>query len=104
MAVLDEYAKGAKYGYILAWYEAIKIADRLGVIGIDDALKRREKLNFAYCLSVRPRNDGPYNLYCFDCGEWVPNTANTEMLKEGMFAHSHVCVSETADQSMEEKK
>lgn len=40
---------------------------------------------------VQPREGGPYSLYCYDCGEWVPNTANHEMTKEGCFSHSHWC-------------
>lgn len=38
---------------------------------------------------VHPREGGPYSLYCYDCVTWVPNTANSEMLKEGCFSHSH---------------
>jgi hypothetical protein len=30
-------------------------------------------------------------LFCFDCGEFISNTANFEMKKEGVFAHSHSC-------------
>lgn len=30
-------------------------------------------------------------LFCFDCGEFIPNTANHEMKREGYFAHSHSC-------------
>lgn len=41
--------------------------------------------------NVKPREGGPYSLYCYDCGEWVPNTANAEMGKEGCYAHSHWC-------------
>ena len=40
---------------------------------------------------VQPREGGPYSLYCYDCEEWVPNTANTEMRDGGGFAHSHYC-------------
>ena len=40
---------------------------------------------------VRPRKGGPYSLYCYDCGVWIPNTANSEMRKEGCFSYSHVC-------------
>jgi len=40
---------------------------------------------------VQPREGGPRSLYCYDCGEWVPNTANHEMAREGYFAHSHSC-------------
>lgn len=40
---------------------------------------------------VRPREGGPYSLYCYSCGEWVPNTANSEMKKEGAFSYSHIC-------------
>ena len=40
---------------------------------------------------VQPREGGRYSLYCYDCGEWVPNTANHEMAREGYFAHSHRC-------------
>ena len=41
---------------------------------------------------VRPRKGGPYSLYCYDCGRWIPNTANHEMDKEGYFAHRHYCL------------
>ena len=40
---------------------------------------------------VKPRPNGPYSLYCFSCNQWVPNTANSEMKKEGCFSHSHSC-------------
>ena len=40
---------------------------------------------------VRPRKGGPYSLYCYGCGRWIPNTANHEMMKEGVFSHSHIC-------------
>lgn len=42
---------------------------------------------------VRPRKGGPYSLFCYDCGEWVPNTANSEMAKEECYSHSHRCKS-----------
>ena len=97
MADLDEYAKGTRFGYLLAWGEARRIADQLGGKGVLDSASKRLDVEPIF-IGVHPRDGGPRSLYCFDCGEWVPNTANTEMLKEGMFAHSHVCVSETADQ------
>lgn len=34
---------------------------------------------------------GPWSLYCTKCHRWFPNTANTEMKKEGFIAHSHDC-------------
>ena len=40
---------------------------------------------------VRPREGGPFSLYCHKCHCWVPNTANEEMKKEGYYAHSHIC-------------
>jgi len=40
---------------------------------------------------VRLRDGGPYSLYCYDCGRWIPNTANAEMQKEGAYAHGHYC-------------
>ena len=40
---------------------------------------------------VHRRSGGPRSLYCYDCGEWVANTANYEMQREGCFAHSHIC-------------
>lgn len=40
---------------------------------------------------VQPKEGGPYSLYCEKCKVWVPNTANSEMKKEGFFAHSHIC-------------
>ena len=46
---------------------------------------------------VRPRKGGQYSLYCYDCGEWVPNTANAEMSKEGCYSHSHWCKPKPAD-------
>jgi len=42
-------------------------------------------------LGVHPYPGGPKSLRCFDCGEWVTNTANAEMMKEGFIGHSHVC-------------
>lgn len=41
--------------------------------------------------NVAPKEGGPYSLYCETCHSWVPNTANSEMKKEGCFAHSHSC-------------
>lgn len=41
---------------------------------------------------VRPRPGGRYSLFCYDCQRWIPNTANDEMRKEGVYAHSHICV------------
>lgn len=41
---------------------------------------------------VIQKSGGPYSLYCRSCKRWVPNTANAEMKKEGVFAHSHFCV------------
>lgn len=40
---------------------------------------------------VRPREGGPYSLFCHTCRRWIPNTANHEMRKEGAYAHSHLC-------------
>lgn len=42
--------------------------------------------------NVKPRKGGPYSLYCYDCNRWIPNTANHEMQKEGVFSHGHVCI------------
>lgn len=39
--------------------------------------------------TVYMREDG--KLYCRKCHCTVPNTANTEMRKEGFYAHSHIC-------------
>ena len=54
------------------------------------------------------RPGGPYSLYCKSCGCWVPNTASTEMKKEGMWAHSHCCMDGECDmrngEIKEEKK
>ena len=47
--------------------------------------------------NVKPRKGGQYSLYCYDCGEWVPNTANAEMSKEGCYSHSHWCKPKPAD-------
>jgi len=30
-------------------------------------------------------------LVCLDCGEFVTNTANHEMKREGTYSHSHSC-------------
>lgn len=40
---------------------------------------------------VRPREGGPYSLFCYTCNHWVPNTANHEMKKEGFSSHNHFC-------------
>lgn len=47
--------------------------------------------------SVHPKNGGPYSLYCDECGCWIPNTANTEMRKEGVIAYSHICENGVCD-------
>ena len=51
-------------------------------------------MNMQEYEDVRPRKGGPYSLFCYTCRRWIPNTANSEMLKEGVFAHSHRCVKE----------
>jgi len=40
---------------------------------------------------VRPREGGPYSLFCYTCKRWIPNTANYEVSREGGFAHNHFC-------------
>lgn len=47
---------------------------------------------------IRPREGGPYSLFCYTCHRWIPNTANSEMRKEGVFAHGHLCVKEPGGQ------
>lgn len=42
--------------------------------------------------SVVKLEDG--RLYCRKCGQYVENTANEEMRKEGAFAYSHSCPAE----------
>ena len=42
-------------------------------------------------MPVIPKRGGPYSLFCTDCQVWIPNTANTEMRKEGFYAHGHIC-------------
>lgn len=42
-------------------------------------------------MPVIPKRGGPWSLYCTDCGVWTPNTANTEMMKEGFYASGHIC-------------
>ncbi len=42
--------------------------------------------------NVIERTGGIYSLFCTSCKRWVPNTASTEMRKEGYFAYSHFCV------------
>ena len=44
---------------------------------------------------VRPRDGGRYSLFCYDCRRWIPNTANHEMRKEGAYAYSHVCFTDS---------
>lgn len=85
MPELDEYAKGAQFGWTLAWSWASHIANRSGAEGVVKACRPDNT------IGVQPRADGPFSLYCFDCGEWTPDTANHEMRKEGMFAASHCC-------------
>lgn len=41
--------------------------------------------------NVIEKSGGPYSLYCTSCHRWIPNTANAEMQKEGVFSHSHFC-------------
>lgn len=83
--MIDEYAEGVQFGYGLAWLEAKHTADRLGTKGVIEACNPERR------IGVQPRKGGGYSLYCFDCGTWVPNTANYEMKREGAFAHSHAC-------------
>lgn len=48
--------------------------------------------------TVSPKDGGPYSLYCAQCHCWVPNTANSEMRKEGMYSHHHVCGIRSSDE------
>lgn len=41
---------------------------------------------------VRPREGGAYSLFCYTCRRWIPNTANHEMRKEGVYSHGHMCI------------
>ena len=43
------------------------------------------------CGPVKPKEGGPLPLYCNQCRCWVPDTANSEMKKDGLYAHSHLC-------------
>ena len=52
--------------------------------------KEAEKNHHLYS-NVAPKPGGPFSLYCESCKCWVPNTANAEMRKEGLYAHSHWC-------------
>ncbi len=81
---MDEFTAGARFGYGTAWSEAAAEADRGGTGAILRDIQNRR-------LGVHRRRDGPKTLYCFDCCEWVSNTANYEMGREGVIAHSHVC-------------
>lgn len=47
--------------------------------------------------NVHPKEGGPCSLYCETCNCWVPNTANSEMRKEGAYAHSHFCIDGVCD-------
>lgn len=40
---------------------------------------------------VKRREGGIYSLFCYECNRWIPNTANTEMRKEEIYAYSHEC-------------
>ena len=54
--------------------------------------------------NVKPRSGGPYSLFCTDCGCWVPNTANYEMRKEGVYSYSHTCRNGVCNMRNGEKK
>ncbi len=97
MPELDEYTEGARYGYCLAWMEARELANSLGAEGVIGAADQANARTPDRTIGVELREGGQYSLYCYDCGEWVPNTANAEMLKEGAFAHSHFCKEEASD-------
>lgn len=53
---------------------------------------------------VRPREGGPYSLFCYDCGRWIPNTASHEMKKDGIYSHSHACHKKNNKQKDWQKK
>lgn len=55
--------------------------------------EKRRKPMIQYS-DVRPRAGGPYTLFCYTCRRWIPNTANHEMRKEGVYAYSHSCCKE----------
>ena len=54
--------------------------------------ERKDKMS-----NVIPKSGGPYSLFCTECGCWVPNTANHEMKKEGIYAYSHYCENGVCD-------
>ena len=88
MGTVDDFGAGAQFGYSLAWVEAQQIANARGAEGVIAACILKRK------IGVQPRKGGSYSLYCFDCGEWVANTANYEMQQEGVFSDSHACKGE----------
>lgn len=45
---------------------------------------------------VLPRKGGKYSLFCYTCHRWIPNTANYEMRREGVYSHDHFCVRENS--------
>ena len=55
------------------------------------------------CPNCQTENDDD-NLFCDECGCWVPNTANHEMRKEGVYAYSHHCYNGVCDMSNGEIK
>lgn len=63
--------------------------------GIVQATSKPEKFRSYHLLTpddlpvVYMREDG--KLYCRKCHCTVPNTANNEMRREGVYSHSHVC-------------
>lgn len=90
---LDVYGQGFREGYLTALGRAAEMADRRGVAALVNWSKMvlhppRGEIGH---VGVFPREGGHYTLYCYDCWEWVPDNANTEMRDFGAYAHSHSC-------------
>jgi len=56
--------------------------------------------NLRPCVKMLPNG----RLFCTKCRCYVPNTANSEMRREGIYAHSHICGVPAAGEVYEEEK
>ena len=66
-----------------AWFRRCITTDTPFIHSIDTILTPADS------PAVYMRPDG--TLYCRNCHCTVPNTANDQMRKDGVFAHSHIC-------------
>jgi len=90
--------KGVLGGYLFTT-DSLEKADKIChalemqmVLSIDDMNCVYDDGSYKQYSDVRPREGGPYSLFCYTCRRWIPNTACYESLRDGGYSHSHFCI------------